>query len=131
LVPSGNRYAGQELPGKQGAAGTGADVTRCSLSGTVAVDQRAKRCHTIDFSGGHFEAISPVLVGDARRIVDAVMARGVSLRGGFGSGEPVVTTERVEVRARALSMPVRVRSTVRSRPGVARPRAYGSPASAT
>ena len=55
------------------------------------------RGYRLDVTEPEFQAIWPQLVEDGRRIVEAVAARGVSLRGGHGSGEPVLTSQRTEL----------------------------------
>src|SRR4051794_10287574 len=57
------------------------------------------RWHVIDPEDPEFRAIFPQLVADARLIIDEVSARGVTIRGGFGVGEPIATTERVDASA--------------------------------
>ena len=55
------------------------------------------RGYTLDVLQPEFQAIWPQLVEDARQITRAVSARRIRLRGGHGSGEPVLTSERIEL----------------------------------
>jgi hypothetical protein len=61
------------------------------------------RSYRVDTTHPEFEAIWPQLVADARRIVEELSARGIAVRGGLGTGDPIVTTERAEDSMDGLS----------------------------
>ena len=56
------------------------------------------RYHHIDTGDPRFRAVWPELVRDTRRIVEAAEARSVSVRGGWGSGPPTLTSEPIVLR---------------------------------
>jgi hypothetical protein len=55
------------------------------------------RAYRLDVHQPEFQAIWPQLVDDGREVVQAVSARGIRLRDGHGSGDPVLTSERIDV----------------------------------
>ena len=54
------------------------------------------RWYVIDTEHPEFRAAWPQLVADARLIVDEVSARGISIRGGAGVGDPIVSVQYAE-----------------------------------
>ena len=50
------------------------------------------RYHDFDVKSEAFQSMWPTLVIDARAIVRAVEARGVRLRGAYGTGVPIVSS---------------------------------------